>query len=59
MLIFVDSNIVNAAATANDKKNLSVLVDISEERLYLIDTKNNTILKSYIIASGKASTLLQ
>lgn len=55
-IIFIDSDISNAKTPANDKQNLSVLVDISEERLYLIDTKNNVILKSYIIASGKAST---
>ncbi|MFT8349518.1 L,D-transpeptidase family protein [Clostridium saccharoperbutylacetonicum] len=36
--------------------NLSILVDISEERLYLIDSEKNIVLKKYIIASGKAET---
>lgn len=55
-LILFHSNIVNASLKTNDESNLSVLVDISEERLYLIDTKDNKILKTYPIASGKEST---
>jgi hypothetical protein len=31
-------------------------VDISEEILYLIDTKDNKLLKTYMAASGKADT---
>lgn len=37
-------------------KNPVILVDFSEERLYLIDTEKNVILKKYSIASGKPET---
>jgi hypothetical protein len=55
-IIIFHSNIVTASAIPNAKSNLSLLVDISEERLYLIDTKDNKILKNYMVASGKADT---
>ncbi|NSB24298.1 L,D-transpeptidase [Clostridium saccharoperbutylacetonicum] len=47
---------VEAKSKNYSKSNLSILVDISEERLYLIDSEKNIILKKYIIASGKAET---
>lgn len=55
-IIFFYSRTIYATTSTNAKSNLSVLVDISEERLYLIDIKNNKILKNYRIASGKEST---
>lgn len=42
--------------SAKESGNLILLVDLVEERLYLIDQEQNTILKSYSIASGKSST---
>jgi hypothetical protein len=47
---------VNAESKIDSNRNVSILVDISEERLYLIDTEKNIILKKYTIASGKAET---
>jgi hypothetical protein len=55
-IFFPHSNTAAASTITDDKSNLSVLVDISEEELYLIDTKNNKIIKTYKIADGKAST---
>jgi hypothetical protein len=40
----------------NKNQNFAILVDIGEERLYLIDAEKNIILKKYPIASGKAET---
>lgn len=56
ILIIIYPKMVCTAASSEDKTNLSVLIDLSEERLYLIDSKDNKILKSYIIASGKPDT---
>ncbi|WP_297424968.1 L,D-transpeptidase family protein [Clostridium sp.] len=42
--------------TKVDYNNLAILVDISEEKLYLIDKENNKIIKKYYIASGKPET---
>lgn len=36
--------------------NYNILVDITEFKLYLINTANNEIIKTYPIAGGKAST---
>ncbi|KOA21294.1 putative L,D-transpeptidase YkuD [Clostridium homopropionicum DSM 5847] len=47
---------VNAAPIENSKKNLAILVDLNEERLYLVDKDNNIIVKKYSIASGKLET---
>ncbi len=47
---------VKSVSKIDSNKNISILVDISEERLYLIDTEKNIILKKYNIASGKAET---
>ena len=47
---------VNAESKIHSNSNISILVDISEERLYLIDTEKNIILKKYTIASGKQET---
>lgn len=47
---------VNAAPIENSKKNLAILVDLNEERLYLVDKDNNIIIKKYSIASGKLDT---
>jgi hypothetical protein len=55
-IILLCSDKVFAITENYDKNNLSVLVDLTEERLYLIDTYNNKILESYRIASGKEST---
>lgn len=37
---------VNAESKIHSNSNISILVDISEERLYLIDTEKNIILKN-------------
>ncbi|WP_099716676.1 MULTISPECIES: L,D-transpeptidase family protein [unclassified Clostridium] len=42
--------------TKVDYNNLAILVDISEEKLYLIDKENNKIIKKYYVASGKPET---
>ena len=45
-----------AELKADSDKNIAILVDLTEERLYLINTEKNIILKKYIIASGKRET---
>lgn len=40
----------------NESIKHSILIDITEERLFLIDNSNNSIVKSYPIASGKKGT---
>lgn len=45
-----------ASIKAVSKKNLAILVDLTEERLYLIDKDKNIIMKKYSIASGKMET---
>ena len=47
---------VKSASKAASAKNLALLVDLEEERIYLIDTKDNIILKQYTVASGKLKT---
>lgn len=46
----------NSASKRDLNKNMAILVDLSEERLYLIDKEKNIIVKKYIIASGKPDT---
>lgn len=46
----------HAASKVDYNKNLAILVDLSEERLYLIDKDKNVIVKKYSIASGKPET---
>jgi hypothetical protein len=46
----------HAASKVDYNKNLAILVDLSEERLYLIDKDKNIIVKKYSIASGKPET---
>jgi len=47
---------VKSASKIDFNKNLAILVDLSEERIYLVDTEKNIILKKYSIASGKLET---
>lgn len=47
---------VKSATNDDSNENVAILVDTNEERLYLIDKKNNIILKKYLIASGKFET---
>ncbi len=47
---------VKSASKVNSNKDLVILVDVGEEKLYLIDTEENIILKKYSIASGKPET---
>ena len=47
---------VKAASKVDYNMNLVILVDLTEERLYLIDVENNVILKKYSVASGKITT---
>lgn len=52
----IDGYNVKSASKVDSNENLVILVDLSEERLYLIDTEKNIILKKYSIASGKLET---
>lgn len=58
-IIFI-LNICECTAKASSKfdsnENLAILVDLTEERLYLIDKDKNAIVKKYSIASGKPET---
>lgn len=45
-----------ASLKTNSDENLAILVDLTEERLYLIDKDKNAIVKKYSIASGKPET---
>ena len=47
---------VKASTNNESKKNLAILVDLTEERLYLINKEKNQIIKKYSIASGKIET---
>lgn len=47
---------VKAVSKVESNKDCAILVDLGEQRLYLIDTKKNIILKKYSIASGKPDT---
>ncbi|SFD01817.1 L,D-transpeptidase family protein [Clostridium uliginosum] len=47
---------VQSASKVDSNKNLVILVDLSEQRIYLVDTEKNIILKKYSIASGKQET---
>jgi len=47
---------VKAIPIHNSKSNLGILVELNEERLYLVDRDNNIIVKKYSIASGKLET---
>jgi hypothetical protein len=47
---------VKAVSKVDNKKNVAILVDLTEERLYLIDKEKNEIVKKYNIASGKIET---
>ena len=38
------------------RKNFGILVDLTEEKLYLIDKDKNIIIKKYPVASGKSET---
>ncbi len=54
-ILALNIELYNAKASVLKKKeeNIAILVDLVDERLYLIDKENNLILKSYRIASGK------
>lgn len=57
IFIFIINVYTVKAASKNDcNENLAILVDIGEEKLYLIDKEKNIILKEYSIASGKPET---
>lgn len=57
ILVFnVCENKAKASIKADSKKNFAILVDLTEERLYLIDKDKNEIIKKYSIASGKIET---
>ncbi|WP_373689120.1 L,D-transpeptidase family protein [Clostridium sp. YIM B02551] len=53
----ITSNVPVIRSNASDKNNNNaILIDLNEERLYLINKDRNTIVKSYIVASGKPNT---
>lgn len=45
-----------AVEKINDKKEYSILVELNECRLYLIDKKTNEVAKTYPVAGGKVDT---
>ena len=45
-----------AVSKVDSKENIAILVDITEEKPYLIDKDKNVIVKKYSIASGKRET---
>ncbi len=45
-----------ADSKVDSKGNVAILVDLTEERIYLIDKDKNVIIKKYSIASGKRET---
>lgn len=45
-----------AISKVDSEENIAILVDLTEERLYLINKDKNTIIKKYSIASGKRQT---
>lgn len=47
---------VKAEPEVNSNENTAILVDLTEERLYLINKDKNIIVKKYSIASGKMET---
>ncbi|MEQ8153890.1 MAG: L,D-transpeptidase family protein [Clostridiaceae bacterium] len=53
ILLFSNAATIEARETM---KNLGILIDLTEERLYLIDKDENRIIKSYPVASGKHDT---
>lgn len=60
LLIFsnkmVQGHTMQKQLSKNSKGNYDILVDITEFKLYLINTTNNEIIKTYPIAGGKTST---
>lgn len=55
IIIFI-FNICEYSARADSKENTAILVDLTEERLYLINKDKNVVVKKYSIASGKRET---
>lgn len=47
---------IKAISKVDSEENIAILVDLTEERLYLINKDKNTIVKKYSIASGKIET---
>ncbi|EKQ57660.1 MULTISPECIES: L,D-transpeptidase family protein [Clostridium] len=47
---------VEAYSKINSNESFAILVDLTEERLYLINKDKNIIVKKYSIASGKMET---
>lgn len=47
---------IMADSKVNLEENLAILVDLTDERLYLINKDKNAIVKKYSIASGKKQT---
>lgn len=47
---------VKAELKGNSNENIAILVDLTEEKLYLINKDKNVIVKKYTIASGKMET---
>ena len=56
IIFLVSENSVKAASKVDANRNAFILVDLSEKKIYLIDSKKNKILKKYSIASGKVET---
>lgn len=58
ILIFFPFMCVSVYSASNGKSNSNntILVDLNDLKLYLIDKDNNNIIKSYSVASGKRST---
>ncbi|MEQ8198835.1 MAG: L,D-transpeptidase family protein [Clostridiaceae bacterium] len=53
ILLFSNATTIEAQEIT---KNLGILIDLTEEMLYLIDKDENSVIKSYPVASGKHDT---
>jgi len=56
LILNINECTAKSVSNVDSNKNLAILVDLSEERIYLVNTEKNIILKKYTIASGKLET---
>lgn len=54
--IYVEAMPANGKKISKSNESISILIDINEENLYVIDTNKNKILKIYNVAVGKNAT---
>jgi len=56
MTLNLEAYVSKADSDSIMKTNMVILIDLLEQRLYLVNTDSNSIVKSYSIASGKLSS---